>query len=125
MVANAADNSAGQWTPVLSAGSGTLTAATVVASNYRRHDFNMVYFELRIDITTNGSAAGYVQATLPFPAAGIAVFAGRSLSGKMLQGQVVAGSTAFGIVNYDNTYPGADGASLSMSGWYRAASEGP
>ncbi|WP_375381768.1 hypothetical protein [uncultured Sphingomonas sp.] len=40
-------------------------------------------------------------------------------SGKMLQG-VVSGN-GIAVYNYDNSYPGSDGASLVLSGSYEGA----
>ena len=79
---------------------------------------------MNITITTNGTAAGYVNATLPdtvgdesFVAIGMAA-AG---SGKALVGHLINGGANMLIYNYDGTYPGASGEVLVISGEFLAA----
>lgn len=86
----------------------------------------LVFFELAVTITTNGSAAGGVIATLPVnPSPSFAYVAnGRAnaVSGKMLQGRISnVVPNAVVILNYDNSYAGASGESLIVSGFYEAA----
>lgn len=42
-------------------------------------------------------------------------------SGNLLGVTLTAGATQCGIINYDNTYPGADGYVLHITGSYEAA----
>jgi hypothetical protein len=110
------------YTPVITAGSGTFT--TVSATGRYRRIGKLIFIQITITITTNGTAAGSVIATLPFTALNLSgvthVLAGRALapSGKMLQGQINSGVNFVNIENYDNTYPGADGQTLVVSGFY-------
>jgi hypothetical protein len=110
------------YTPVITAGSGTFT--TVSASGRYTVFGKYVLIQITVTITTNGTAAGQVTATLPFSSVNVAgvehVLAGRAqaISGKMLQGAIGPNASAVGIVNYDNSYPGASGETLVLSGFY-------
>ncbi len=108
------------FTPTISAGSGTLT--TVSATGRWQQTGKRIDYAINISITTNGTGAQDVRATLPVPAlAGVTqVGFGRNIAtGPMLQAAVFGGSTLI-INRYDNTYPGADGAVLIVSGSYEA-----
>lgn len=108
------------YTPLVSSLTGTFT--TVSATGRFKQLGSTVFVEIIITITTNGTAAGNVVASLPIAAVSSgAVLSGRENAavGKMLQGLTQSGSIA--IWNYDNTYPGADGYQLEVSGIYEAA----
>jgi hypothetical protein len=113
------------YTPVVTAAAGAFT--TVSATGRYRRIGKLVFIQVTITITTNGSAASAVFASLPFAAVNVAgvahVLAGRAdaLSGKMLQGRVSPGSATAEILNYDNSYPGADGETLVLSGFYEVS----
>lgn len=113
------------YTPVITAGAGAFT--TVSATGRYRKIGKLVFIQLTITITTNGSAAGGVLATLPFASVNVAgvehILAGRAaaVSGKMLQGRVIPNSSSLAIVDYSNVYPGADGETLVLSGFYEIA----
>ncbi len=105
-----------------------VSGGTVVATSTGK--FNRigktVFVNFTIAMSSGGAGSGFVTATLPVLAnVPIAinqhVFAGREnlVVGKMLQGAVFA-SSAVGIFNYDNTYPGGNGFGLTMSGVYEA-----
>lgn len=105
------------YTPTLSAGSGSFTSAS--ASGVYKQIGKMVFFTVTVNITTNGTAASNVTVTNPINSNGAAAGAfGRetAVGGKMLQG--VINTTNMNIYNYDNTYPGASGASITVSGFY-------
>ena len=108
------------YTPTVVAGSGTFGSATITAA-YKKIG-KTVFVRLSFSITTNGTAAGNIQFSLPFAAFGAGSFAGREIavSGKMLQAYVAAGSSLLVCWNYDNTYPGANGANLILSGVYES-----
>lgn len=108
------------YTPTITAGSGTFT--TTSASGRYQQIGKTVFVFISIVITTNGSAATFVQATLPVTGRSDGyVLAGRenAVAGLMLQGFISAG--VIQIVNYDNTYPGGNGKTLLLSGLYEAA----
>jgi hypothetical protein len=109
------------YTPTITAGSGTFT--TVSASGRYTVFGKFVFIQITIVITTNGTAAGFVAASLPLfsvNAAGIIYYLlGRGLvSAKTISGGIGSNSNSCGIVNYDGTYPGASGETLTVSGFY-------
>lgn len=112
------------YVPVLSPGSGTLTTASA-GGEYSKWG-KWTFVKINIIITTNGSAAASLAATLPFPAmAGYQVtLAGREYAvvGRMLQGIISSNATSVVILNYDNSYPGGNSYQLALSGLYLAAS---
>ncbi|UEM09007.1 hypothetical protein J4G43_030175 [Bradyrhizobium barranii subsp. barranii] len=112
----------GAWTsysPAVTAGSGSFTSAS--ATGVYKQIGKSVFFTVTITITTNGSAATNVTVANPVNSNGSNAGAfGREVgvSGKMLQG--VINTSNMNIYNYDNTYPGATGAFIVMSGFYAA-----
>lgn len=107
------------YTPLVGAGAGTITTASA-GGRYLQLG-KLMAVNLSVSITTNGTGSSYVTASLPGPSSGIGtVFAGRetNLTGKMLQGVISAGSASLIILNYDNTYPGANGAGFVLGGVY-------
>ena len=107
------------YTPTIAAASGTITTLGTVAGRYQKIG-KQLFLELSVPITTNGTGAAAITATLPsgLLAASDFVIAGRenSVSGDMLQGIILAGSNTFLIYTYNNAYPGANGARLVMTG---------
>jgi hypothetical protein len=102
--------------PTVSAGSGTFTSASA-ALRYQTSG-KQTFFNVVVNITTNGTAAGNVIVSgLPFTFGGNCTAAGRAIaiSGKMLQ-SLGQGGTSLSIWNYDNTYPGANGEQLVVNG---------
>jgi len=108
------------YTPTLSSGTGALTSASA-AGKYIKNG-KTVTFQIAVTITTNGTGATYVGATLPFQAAAQEyIVAGRNnTTGKMLQGDIIAGATVMRIFDYANVYPAADGQILYVSGTYQS-----
>jgi len=110
------------FVPSISATTGTITTSSATCQ-YRREGALMV-FSMNIVITTNGTGAGTLRATLPFSAASgnDAVFVGRDrgVGGKSLTATLIAGGSTIDIKNYDNSYPAADGSIIMVSGAYRA-----
>jgi hypothetical protein len=106
--------------PVPTAQSGAFTTASA-SVRYRKMG-KTVYLSCTVTITTNGTAAGSVSVTLPVqPKAGIQqCIPGRatSVSGKALIANM--SGTTMNIFNYDNTYPGANGETLVMTGVYES-----
>jgi hypothetical protein len=109
------------WTPTITAGSGSITTLGTVACSYFKRG-KIVQVRGRIEITTNGTAAGVLFVTPPvigiFPGAG--AVSGREKVGGYLFGGQVEG-TSITLVKSDGTYPGASGAVLIFSGVYEAA----
>lgn len=113
------DYEEGTWTPVISAGTGTITtsSATGIYTKIGR----TVFVEISITITTNGTGGNFIQATLPFAAVNTYdCFAGRNTTtGLMLQGFTTISPNGIAIVRYDNNYPAVSGNVLALSGTYR------
>lgn len=112
------------YTPVVTPNTGSLT--TVSASGRYLQIGKSVLLQATVTITTNGTGAGWINVSLPLLTANagmIATFHGResAVSGKMLQGSAAANSNTMNVFNYDNTYPGASGAVLALSGVYETS----
>ena len=110
------------FVPTITATSGAITTSAATCQ-YKREGAN-VHFAISITITTNGTGAGTLRATLPFASTGNDnVFVGRDrgVSGKAVTATLVAGGSTLDIKNYDNSYPAADGAVIMITGTYRAS----
>jgi hypothetical protein len=111
------------YTPTVTAATGTLTSAS--GTGRYRVIGKTVHFQLAATITTNGTGAGSINATLPVAntASAIGIAAGREdgVTGKALQGKIPASSSVMSTFLYDGTYPGANGAVCIVSGIYEMA----
>lgn len=110
------------FVPTISSTGGPITTST--ASCQYKRDGATVHFSLSISVTTNGTGAGTLRATLPFSSSGLDnVFVGRDrgVGGKALTATLIAGGNTLDIKNYDNTYPAADGSFIMITGTYRAS----
>lgn len=111
------------WVPTVTAGSGTFTTLGTITARYKQIG-KTVFFYIAIPITTNGTAASSVRATLPATAANtVAQTAnGRETTstGKALSSFIAANTTTLQTTFFDGTYPGADGATISISGHYES-----
>lgn len=109
------------YTPTITASSGTYT--TVSSSGAYVQLGKLVCVRARVTVTTVGTGTSTVV-SLPFAAAStngdIQVLAGRenAVSGKMLQGFIVAGASTMTLVDYSNTTAAANGAVEVVSGCY-------
>lgn len=108
------------YTPTITAFSGTFT--TVSATGRYLTIGKTTCVQISITITTNGTAASSVIATLPNTVGGAssAFFTGRenSATGVMLQGLVTVSGTTVTIRDYFNAYPGGSGRNLYVGGCY-------
>lgn len=108
------------YTPTVSAGSGTITTSSATGGYFQWG--KLCFVQIAVTITTNGTGASWVIASLPAGITAAAkrfIWAGRAsaVSFKMLQGFVDVSATQVLIFNYDNTYPAANGEVLNVSGW--------
>jgi len=113
------------YTPTLSSTTNTITTVGTCTGRYRIED-NKVFWKANCAITTNGTAAGKNRITLPANpgnVVGASYATGRAsaVSGKMLLGYFTNGQQYVDVQNYDDTYPGANGETLSLSGWYEVS----
>jgi hypothetical protein len=110
------------YTPVITAGTGAFT--TVSATGRYTKIGKTILVNIIINITTNGSAAGFIQVSLPFIGSptGSSILVGRedAIAGKMLQCRTFVNANTAIITNYDNTYPGLSGALIELTGAYEA-----
>lgn len=112
------------YVPTIAAGAGTLTSASATA-RYKAYG-KTVFFKAVGTITTNGTGSAYVSLTLPAGPGNVVngnYFAvGRNTAtGGALTGQFVSGTQQVHLRKFDDTYPGADGAVLEISGFYEVA----
>jgi hypothetical protein len=110
------------YTPTITANSGTFTSVSATGRSLKVG--KTVHFAIVVTITTNGTAAGDVRATLPagvIASGGMACGRADGVSGKQLQGLLVGGTSQLRITNYDNSYPGANGEVLRVAGTYESA----
>jgi len=109
------------YTPVLSTTVGSLTTSSATGRYAKRG--KVIHFTVQIVITTNGTGAGVLQATLPFVSAGAAAFTGveRGVTGKQINAFVDGNSSTLTMRFYDAVYPGANGAIINISGTYQVA----
>lgn len=125
-VLDVVDNS-GNWTdrwitytPTVTPASGTFTSANVVDSEYKIRDGDTVDFHFTLLITTNGTAAGSINVTLPHTVARGESFVGiEGVTNTALCGFAASGSNSIKITKPDGTYPGADSRRLLIAGTYR------
>lgn len=109
------------YSPTVAAGSGTFTTTVLNRARYIQVG-KLVTVRIDLSITTHGSAASYVDFTVPVTqAAGNAgTIAGvDTLNGWGLCGQVTSGLII--VFKYDATFPGADGTRLVLTATYEAA----
>lgn len=110
------------YTPTVTAGSGTFT--TVVTSGRYKKRGRTVFLQMTIVITTVGTAAGAVFATLPVIAGnGSYVLAGieAGATGVALTGFIPAAGSTISILEYDGTTIAASNRTLLISGSYESA----
>ena len=111
------------YTPTVTAGSGTFTAVSAVG--YFQVRGKICNYKIDITVTTNGTAAGFVQASLWVPASGAIanVSTGKEIAVgfKSLSGFIGGAGTVVQIANYDGTYPAGDGYRLIVQGAYEIA----
>jgi hypothetical protein len=108
------------YTPTLSAVSGTLTSASSTGYYLRRG--KIIYVKVQIVITTNGTASAALQFSVPVTSVGTIGqnFYGkeRALTGKGVLGFLDTASSVCSLQFYDGTYPGANGYTINVSGFY-------
>jgi hypothetical protein len=113
------------FTPTFSSNTGAITTATATG-RYRQFG-KTVFFTMTIDITTNGTGGGFINATLPtsFRNTGTVQYAfpGIISGGVTAVGITLGGGpgNTIGIFKYDGTYPGSSGVAVYVSGSYEVA----
>ena len=109
------------FTPTITAQTGTITTSS--ATGRYRVQGKTVNVEYNIAITTNGTGTGSIVASLP-PGLGTSAYpfiiSGREagVSGTAVHGYIGVSGTVMNIFRYDNSYPGANGANIILTGTY-------
>lgn len=108
------------YTPTVTSSGGTLTLAA--ATGLYRRNGKVVNVAINVSVTTVGTGSGALRVTLPVTASAQAfVLSGRLRNnGHMLQAYN-DGTAYVSVVDYANTFPGADGNTMFVSGSYEAA----
>lgn len=116
----------GSWTsysPTVTANTGTITTLGTVTGRSQLLGKTRL-FEVDINITTNGTGAGFIRCTLPSTVAAFPYFAfGQelNLTGALLIGHCQASTTNVAITTAAGAYPGGSGARIAISGAYEEA----
>jgi hypothetical protein len=111
----------GAWTAITPTPTATAGTFTTASSTTRHIQIGkIVFIYITVNITTNGTAADAINVPLPVTPKSTSFLVGRegNVTGKMVNATLT--STNAVIRFYDNSYPGADGASISLSGCYEA-----
>ena len=104
-------------TPTPTAGTGSFTGVSASVTTQKVSGANFYFVVVTITITTNGTAAGFINVALGITASKESVLAGRAVtSGTMVQGIVPATSAILQVLTYNNLYPGASGERITLSG---------
>lgn len=111
------------WSPTIGSTVGTITTSSVSEARYIQIG-KLVYYELRIVITTNGTGAGAVTFSLPVTSNGDTGNIGTGfnpVTGASVVARVGAvDSTHASILRYDGSYPAGDGSVLLVNGMMEA-----
>jgi hypothetical protein len=112
------------YTPTVTAGTGSFTTVSATGA-YTRIGKTCVV-RVNIAITTNGTAAGRINCTMPFTSfnyVGGMVGTGRETgsTGKQIQAFLGGNENICNLWFYDNTYPGGSGYNLSFTITYQVA----
>lgn len=108
------------YTETVTAAAGAFT--TVAGAGRYLKSGKTVLFTFTVTITTNGTASGAINVSLPVAAqAATFNFSGREITNGALAMIWTPDTTSLRIRKYDNTYLGADGDVITISGSYEAA----
>jgi hypothetical protein len=114
------------YTPTIAAGTGSFT--TVGATGRYKTLGKTVFIKIRIAITTNGTAASWITASLPFNSVNVGTNEGQSLVGletvtvgTTVTGHIPNNSGTVTITKVDGTYPGGNAFNIVLSGSYERA----
>lgn len=112
------------YTPTITSSSGTITTSSATGSYLKRG--RLVFVRAQITITTNGTGAGLLNFSLPTVTNSSigAIFHGveRAVTGKSVTGWVDGGGVSTVACRfYDGTYPGGDGRTITITGFYENA----
>jgi hypothetical protein len=106
------------YTPTVTAVVGAFTTLGTVTGVYRELAGGLCWYYITIPITTNGTAAIAIYATLPFTPINNSVACGveTQVVGFSLGTRAFSGDNKLLITKYDGTYPGANGYTIAVQG---------
>jgi len=107
------------FTPAVIASVGTITTLGAITAAYLRHGV-LVFYNINIRITTNGTGAGELLVSLPFSNQGpVCILSGRGgASNTVAQVATIAlSSNTARVTDYLGAYPGGDGFDVRVSGF--------
>jgi hypothetical protein len=109
------------YTPTITSASGSFTSVSATGK-FRQID-SVMHVSITITITTNGTAAGNIRATLPTTAAAAAILPGKegAVAGTMFVGSTVAADNKVYISRYDGVYGATNGYVITVAGSYPVA----
>jgi hypothetical protein len=109
----------GTWTPTVTSSAGTFTTVTGGTGKYTQNG-RTVFVRLQILITTNGTAAGNIQFTLPFRPIEDTPFAAfeTDVTGFAGTGYFQNAGNKGVLVKYDGTYLGGNSYRIDIAGTY-------
>lgn len=110
------------YTPTITSGTGTITTSSAIG-RFKTLG-KTVFIQISVTITTNGTGANFVQATLPINSSGVAnysVVGYNSTTAKLIAGLMPnTASTVIRMFQYDGTYPATSGDIINISGVYES-----
>ena len=115
------------YTPTMSTASGSGTTFSNVYGRYRQLDAKTILFSVTASISLGGAGTGAGAVVFGLPAAATSataysaqIIVGRETvnTGKQLTGSIGSGASVMNVAYYDNTYPGAAGNTLVLTGVY-------
>ncbi len=114
---NSLQNTWDYWTPTVTPQTGIFTTLGTVVGRYKQIGITL-FGHIDIGITTNGTAAGFIDFTLPLPSSIFQIGSGREINvvGTMLS--ITCGGSIATILTYNNLYPGGSGYRLIGSFFY-------
>lgn len=114
------------YAPSVTPGSGSFTSASVAGVWFQLG--KLVWVRVHVTITTNGTAAGFIDVSIPAPSKSIAgnnyqtLFGTESATGLGVRGAILNNSSICRITRaHDGAYPGGSGVVISINGWYEMA----
>jgi parallel beta-helix repeat protein len=123
---NNVDNSALQlietgyinYTPTVGSQIGTITSYTATGKYYQLG--YLIFVQVTITITNNGTGSGGLNVSLPFVAGVGGTVSGRNTTtGISAVGDIAVGSPNASVFDTSNNYPIGTGQTLSLSGFYQ------
>ena len=108
------------FTPTITASSGTITTVAAIAAGDCKHrlEGTTCFYDLTFTITTNGTGAGTLIASMPYQSKKT-TSSGVGRSGvTMIVGVSQNGIARVDMNKYDGTYPGADATTIRITGSY-------